>query len=70
MTSLVILNPDLPYKCVLYNYIAQAIYAVALLGITFVIVFILRMSFKVYRTYEEKQKDEVRCNISFTKISN
>ncbi|XP_050305727.1 LEM protein 2-like isoform X2 [Anthonomus grandis grandis] len=59
VTSLLILNPDLPYKCVFYNYVASAAYSLALLGIIFLTIFLMRTAFKLYRNYEEKLKDEV-----------
>ncbi|CAG9770188.1 unnamed protein product [Ceutorhynchus assimilis] len=59
VTSLVFLNPDVPYSCQVYNYVTKALYTILLIAGIFGILFLLRYSFKKFRTYEKKQKDEV-----------
>lgn len=62
ITSLVIIQPDLPYRCVVTNYIANAFYTVVMIGIIFVTLLALRQAFKLYTKYERQQKNEVILN--------
>ncbi|XP_066255672.1 uncharacterized protein [Euwallacea similis] len=61
ITSLVILEPNLPYKCVFLNYVVNVLYALALIGIIFVVLILMRYVFKIYTLYEQKQKNEVNA---------
>ncbi|XP_019769526.1 inner nuclear membrane protein Man1 isoform X2 [Dendroctonus ponderosae] len=63
VTSLVMLHPELPYKCVIYNYFVSALYSLAMLGIIFAALFVLRLSLKFYGRYEQKQKEEVNSMV-------
>lgn len=63
VTSLIILNPDLPYRCSIYNSITKSLYALTLVGIIFAVLYAFSFGFKIYRRYEEKQKDEINYTV-------
>ncbi|KAL1502130.1 hypothetical protein ABEB36_007322 [Hypothenemus hampei] len=63
ITSLVLLNPELPYKCVFFAYLANAIYSLTLIGVIFAALFVSRLGLKYYARYQQKQKHELNTLI-------
>ncbi|KAJ8921167.1 hypothetical protein NQ315_013639 [Exocentrus adspersus] len=59
ITSLVMLNPDLPWKCKFYNTFYLAFNSLLVVGLLFGAVYVLNLGYKYYHYYEQKQKDEI-----------
>lgn len=53
------MQPDLPYRCVVTNYITNAFYTLVMIGVIFVALLALRQAYKLYTKYERQQKNEV-----------
>ena len=63
ITRLVLLNPELPYKCVFFAYLANAIYSLPLIGVIFAALVVSRLGLKDYARYQQKQKHELNTLI-------
>ncbi|XP_076257147.1 uncharacterized protein LOC143194338 isoform X1 [Rhynchophorus ferrugineus] len=63
LTSLVILNPEVPYRCSMYNLFTNALYVIMVLVIIFAALYGLSFMFKIYKRYMQKQKNEVNSMV-------
>ncbi|XP_018561720.1 inner nuclear membrane protein Man1 [Anoplophora glabripennis] len=59
ITSLVMLRPDLPWRCRFYNTFSIVFNSLLFIGVTFGLLYLLNLGFKYYKHHEQKQKDEI-----------
>lgn len=58
-TSLVILNPNLPWKCIINSTLSTIFNSLIVIIAIFIIVYLTNYGYKYYKHYEQKQKDEI-----------
>ncbi|CAH1155497.1 unnamed protein product [Phaedon cochleariae] len=59
VTSLVMLSPELPWKCTFYKSFYFAFSSLVFVILIFGSLYLLNMGFKQYKLHEQKQKDEI-----------
>lgn len=59
-TSLVVFNPQLPWKCSFYNTFSSALSSVFIIIFIFLTLYFSKILYLFYQRYQEKKKDEIR----------
>lgn len=59
ITNLVIFNPNLPWKCVINTTFSTILNSLIIIIAIFVVIYFTNLTYKYYKHYEQKQKDEI-----------